>query len=74
MFYGDLYKEYSHSAQILKEYIKNLKNNSEIKQTEIKSENNREFYYRISILYSMYLDLKHISIILYEKKKLEEEK
>lgn len=53
MHYHNLYTEYLNQTDILKSYIKSLKSkigsNAEPESTK----------YRISILYSMYLDMKH---------------
>ena len=53
MYYQKLYEEYLKETKILKNYIKHLKKeNCSAKEKE-------NIDYRISILYKMYLDLKH---------------
>ena len=53
MYYQKLYENYLKETKILKNYIKSLKKEASI----AKDKENIE--YRISILYKMYLDLKH---------------
>ena len=51
MYYHNLYKQYIKEAADLKAYIKTLKASAQKDAEQIK--------WRVSTLYSMYLDLKH---------------
>ncbi len=63
MYYEILSQEYFKEAEILKKHIKMLKTQC----VEINSPNEDEINCRISILYSMYLDLRHTGKYLNRK-------
>lgn len=61
MNYKKMFKEYSKEAAILKIYIKSLKQSAS-QQNNITDVD--KFKYRITLLYEMYLELKHIAEFL----------
>lgn len=63
MCYFKLYEEYLQEIDILRNYIKHLRNQSKI----MVFENDRQLKNRISILYEMYLDMKHTAEYLNKK-------
>ena len=63
MYYKMLSEQYLEEAEALRIYVKNLKKENSNKREKKYEEN----YYRISILYGMYLDLKHIGEYLHKK-------
>ncbi len=63
MYYKILSQEYLKQAEILRKHIKKLKTH----YVQITDSNDEEFKNRISILYSMYLDLIHTGKYLKRK-------
>lgn len=63
MSYRNLAEEYFTEAEVLKKHINNLKKQY---KGEICPENS-EIYYRVSTLYAMYLDMKHVGEYLIRK-------
>ena len=63
MYYLKMYEEYLKQLSILKDYIKSLRQESKFTPLE-----NKEYLeYRISILYGMYLEMKHTTEYLGRK-------
>ena len=58
MFYKKLYENYVNEMEVLKKYIKHLK--SDFERSE-------DINYRVSMLYAMYLDMKHTAEYLKRK-------
>ena len=58
MDYKKLSEEYFNEAEVLKSYIKKLKNFANNLTNEMQDDN--DLFYRISIMYKMYLELKHV--------------
>ena len=63
MCYKKLAEEYLKESEILKTHIKKIKKYYYYKNDT----DERDNYYRLKTLYSMYLDLKHIGEYLIEK-------
>jgi len=63
MCYLKMHKEYLKELSILKSYIKSLRQEAKI----ISSEERDHIEYRISILYGMYLEMKHTTEYLGRK-------
>lgn len=66
MHYETLSQEYFKEAEVLKKHIKILKT-FETQYVKVNNHNENEMHYRISILYSMYLDLIHTGKYLNRK-------
>lgn len=63
MFYKNLRYQYEKEAQRLKIHIQKMK----IEHSEEIYARDREVYYRFKLLYTMYLDVKHVSEYLKQK-------
>ena len=58
MYYKKLYENYVNEMEVLKKYIKHLKSGFE---------SSEDIKYRVSMLYTMYLDMKHTAEYLKRK-------
>ena len=63
MYYKKLAQEYLKESKILNSHIKKIKK----LYCYINDADERETYYRLKMLYSMYLDLKHVGEYLMHK-------